>query len=54
MAFRVVIMPAAHTDLDEYAAYIAQDSEQHARHWFATAWESIFSLAENPKEVFSH
>ena len=33
----------------EYTAYIAQDSERHARDWLAKVWQTIFSLAEDPK-----
>ena len=49
MAYRVIVMPSAHADLDEYAAFIAKDSQRYAREWLAKAWECIFSLAENPK-----
>ena len=49
MAYEVIVMPLAQADLDEYTAFIALDSENSARQWLAKAWQSIFSLAENPK-----
>ena len=48
MVYRVVVMPSAEQDLSEYADFIALNSEPHAREWLATAWEQIFSLAEDP------
>ena len=49
MAYRVVVMPSARADLDEYTAYIAEDSPGRAVEWLSQAWELIFSLKENPK-----
>jgi plasmid stabilization system protein ParE len=48
MVYKVVVMPSAQADMEEYADFIGTDSRQHAQQWLILAWQSIFSLAENP------
>jgi plasmid stabilization system protein ParE len=49
MGYSVIVMPAAHADLDDYAAFISRDSERRASEWLMKAWDVIFSLADSPK-----
>lgn len=48
MGFKVVVIPTARADLEEYADWIAEDSPDQARKWLIEAWETIFSLREMP------
>ena len=49
MAFRVLVTPAAHADLEEQTDYIARESASQDARWLAGAWDTIFSLGESPK-----
>ena len=48
MAYRVLVMPSAHLDLEESFSFIEADSPERARRWLSGVWECIFSLADMP------
>jgi plasmid stabilization system protein ParE len=48
MAYRIVVTPSAVRDLEEYADYVASDSLEESRKWLRGAWDTIFSLREQP------
>ncbi|HLO97384.1 MAG TPA: type II toxin-antitoxin system RelE/ParE family toxin [Fimbriimonas sp.] len=49
MTFKVIIMPAAMMDLDEYTEFISRDSKTHGKAWLAHMLDQMHSLYDMPE-----